>query len=90
VTTVALARAVLARLVRPGTLARWGGGLLLLALVSVVGAGATAFDPVPGWMILAVASILTLALGARLALRTAPPPDVTGLLVGSSTRKVAR
>lgn len=65
-------------------------GLFLLSLASVVGAGATAFDPVPGWAILAVALALTLTLGARLALRTALPPDVAGLLTGASTRKVAR
>lgn len=67
-------------------------GLLLLALASAVGAGATAFDPVPGWAILAVALILTVAVAVRLALGTSVPPDLAGLLARTPTtrRKVAR
>lgn len=67
-------------------------GLFLVALASVVGAAATVFDPVPGWLMLAVALLLTLTLGTRLALSSPVPSDIAGLLARSptSTRKVAR
>lgn len=65
------------------------GALIALALGALVGAGATTFEPVAGWLILGLTLLLTLIATAALTLRTPVPPDLVGLMTGPATTRKA-